>query len=165
MPCSAPCATALSRSSATKCSAVTQRAATERHAARANAADARAAARRADAAERRAQAAVDSLRGDGLDVALVHVATPGQLDPDFIDALAQQPWIVTVEDHSIRTGLGACLAEALFSRGHVLPHLRLGVTEYAPSGSAEEVYAAMGIDVPGITESVRSFAGNPVPSR
>jgi len=113
----------------------------------------------------RAQAAVDSLRGDGLDVALVHVATPGQLDPDFIDALAQQPWIVTVEDHSIRTGLGACLAEALFSRGHVPPHLRLGVTEYAPSGSAEEVYAAMGIDVPGITESVRSFAGNPVPSR
>ena len=84
------------------------------------------------------------------------------MSDEFLDEVARQPWVVTVEDHSVRTGLGACLAEGLFSRGHAIPHLRLGVHEYAPSGNAEEVYRAMGIDAAGIESSVRAFAGNGV---
>ena len=110
----------------------------------------------------RALTAVEALRADGLDVALAHVATPAQMSDEFLDEVARQPWVVTVEDHSVRTGLGACLAEGLFSRGHAIPHLRLGVHEYAPSGNAEEVYRAMGIDAAGIESSVRAFAGNGV---
>ncbi len=113
----------------------------------------------------RALEAVEAMRRGGLDVALAHVATPGDLAPEFLDEVGSQPWVVTVEDHSVRTGLGSCLAEVLFSRGHAIPHLRLGVTQYAPSGTAEDVYRAMGIDAAGIESSVRGFAGNPIPAR
>lgn len=110
----------------------------------------------------RALAAVEALRADGVDVALAHCATPGEISDEFADEIARQPWLVTVEDHSVRTGLGACLAEALFARGHSLPHLRLGVTKYQPSGTAEDVYRHAGIDAAGIEARVREFAANPV---
>lgn len=106
----------------------------------------------------RALDAVEELRSSGSDVALAHLATPTEIAPEFLDALAQQPFIATVEDHSVRTGLGACLASAMFARGHAVPHLRLGVEKYAPSGSAEAVYRAAGLDAEGIRESVRKFA-------
>lgn len=106
----------------------------------------------------RALEAVESLRADGADLALGHLATPNEIHESALDKLAQQPFLVTVEDHSVRTGLGACLAAALFERGHVMPHLRLGVERYCPSGSAEAVYASQGLDAKGIAESVATFA-------
>ncbi|HIA27125.1 MAG TPA: transketolase [Planctomycetes bacterium] len=106
----------------------------------------------------RALEAVDTLRSEGLDLALAHLATPGEIDVSFLDDLAEQPFLVTVEDHSVRTGLGACLSESLFSRGHTLPHLRLGVEEYAPSGTAEEVYRHCGLDSTNIRKRIQSFA-------
>ena len=93
-------------------------------------------------------------------MALAHLATPAEIDPGFIDEVARQPWLVTVEDHSVRTGLGCCLAEALFARGHTLPHLRLGVERYSPSGNAEDLFREAGLDAASIAQRVREFAGS-----
>ncbi|MGE3166725.1 MAG: transketolase [Planctomycetota bacterium] len=112
----------------------------------------------------RALVAVDRLRAQGVDVALAHVATPGRIDAEFLDELAAQPFLITVEDHSIRTGLGQCLAAALFERGHVLPHHRLGVQHYCPSGDAESVYATQNLHAAGIERTVVEF-GDQVASR
>ncbi len=109
----------------------------------------------------RALTAVEALRTDGLDIALAHVATPGHISGEFLDQVARQPWVVTVEDHSVRTGLGSCLAERMFARGHVIPHRRLGVEAYSPSGTAEDVYRHAGIDAAGIEARVREFAADP----
>ncbi|MEM7168510.1 MAG: transketolase [Planctomycetota bacterium] len=106
----------------------------------------------------RALEAVEGIRQTGDNIALAHVATPTEIAPEFLDELAQQPFIVTVEDHSVRTGLGACIAAAMFARGHAIPHLRLGVKQYAPSGSAESVYRSAGLDADGIRDSVMKFA-------
>ncbi len=113
----------------------------------------------------RALTAVEKLRSDGLDVALAHLATPGNISSTFLEELSRHPWVVTVEDHSVNTGLGCCLAEALFAHGHAMPHLRIGVESYSPSGTAEDVYRAANIDSGSIERRVREFAGNPVPIR
>jgi len=90
-------------------------------------------------------------------VGLAHLATPATISEEFVDELARAPFLVTVEDHSIRTGLGECLASALFARGHAVPHLRLGAERYAPSGNAESVYASQGLDAAGIERRIEEF--------
>ncbi|MEE2857950.1 MAG: transketolase [Planctomycetota bacterium] len=106
----------------------------------------------------RALEAVDALRAEGLDVSLAHVATPAELDRSCVQEIAGQPFIVTIEDHSVRTGLGNCIAEALFDIGTTIPHLRLGVENYAPSGPSDEVYRHCGLDTDSIKERVQAFA-------
>ena len=56
------------------------------------------------------------------------------------------------------TGLGNCIAEALFDIGTTIPHLRLGVENYAPSGPSDEVYRHCGLDTDSIKERVQAFA-------
>ncbi|MFN0060220.1 MAG: transketolase [Planctomycetota bacterium] len=106
----------------------------------------------------RALEAVEALRADGLHVAFAHLATPTRIDDVHLDELGRQPFLVTVEDHNVHTGLGACLAAALFGRGHALPHLRLGVERYCPSGNAESVYASQQLDTKSIVRRIREFA-------
>ena len=86
----------------------------------------------------------------------------GELSTDELASslaeIARQPFVVTVEDHSVNTGLGSCLAEALFDHGSALPHLRIGVENYAPSGPSTEVYRHCGLDADSIREKVQAFA-------
>ncbi len=106
----------------------------------------------------RALEASDALRKSGLDLAVASLATPGQIEPAFLDELSSHPFLVTVEDHSIRTGLGETLAAALFTRGHALPHLRLGVERYAPSGNAASVFDSQRLDTAGLRSRIEEFA-------
>ncbi len=106
----------------------------------------------------RAVEAVDRLRADGVDVGVACLATPTCLNDEDADSLANSPFIVTVEDHSVRTGLGAHVAQALFARGHAVPHRRLGVEQYCPSGSAEAVYQSQGLDTDSLERTIRDFA-------
>ncbi len=102
--------------------------------------------------------AVDALRGEGLDIGLAHAATPTDLNDASIQQLATQPFVVTVEDHSVRTGLGNCVAEQLFGAGTAIPQLRIGVDNYSPSGPSTEVYRLAGLDADSIRERVQAFA-------
>ncbi|MCA8962106.1 MAG: hypothetical protein KDC38_16385, partial [Planctomycetes bacterium] len=61
------------------------------------------------------------------------------------------------EDHTVATGLGAHVAQTLFAQGVARPHLRLGVEDYCPSGSAEAVYRTQGLDVSGLVRSIGDF--------
>ena len=106
----------------------------------------------------RALQAVEQVREEGLDIGLAHLATPAEPRDEFLDDIARRKFLVTVEDHSIHTGLGACLAASLFNRGVAMPHLRLGVERYCPSGAAEAVYASQGLDAESLTDRIRRFA-------
>jgi transketolase len=101
--------------------------------------------------------AVEKLQSDGFDLALAHLATPLHVDAAFVDELASFRYVVTVEDHNVHTGLGQSIATALFDRGVAIPHLRLGVERYSPSGSAEAVYASQGLDSAGIERRITEF--------
>jgi transketolase len=99
--------------------------------------------------------AADAVRGEGRQVAVAVVSCPLDLDEDAMERLTRAPLVVTVEDHNVRSGLGASVAEWLALHGRAVPLLRLGVEGYRSSGTAADLYALEGLDASGIATALR----------
>ena len=105
-----------------------------------------------------ALAAADAVRSQGAgQVAVGIVACPLALDDNAMEHAADRPFIVTVEDHNIRSGLGLGVAEWLQARGRDVRHVRLGVKDYASSGAAVELFARAGLDQPSVERVLRGL--------
>jgi transketolase len=102
-----------------------------------------------------AVAASDALRAEGVDVEVGIVATPLELDDAAMRYAAEAPMIVTVEDHSIRTGLGASVAEWLARNGGSARLVTVGVDGYQSSGASAELFARVGLNASGIAERIK----------
>ena len=101
--------------------------------------------------------AARKLAADGIQAEVINVATIKPLDEEAIlRSAGRTGHVVTVEDHSIRGGLGGAVAELL---GEVMPTplKRLGVATFGESGDAKGLYAKHGLDADGIAGSVRKF--------
>jgi len=107
-----------------------------------------------------AVSAADELRQAGVHVGVGVVACPLELDEDAMRRASSARLLVTVEDHSPRTGLGASVAEWLALNAVAVPFRRLGVTSYQSSGAAKELLALAGLDAHGIAESLRAARGD-----
>jgi transketolase len=106
-----------------------------------------------------AVASADALAGEGVRVSVGVVTCPLELHAeDMEDALAA-PVVFTVEDHGVRTGLGASVAEWLALRGRHTRLVRMGVEGYSSSGVATDLYHAAGLDADGITARIRGILG------
>ena len=81
------------------------------------------------------------------------MATPLTISDDDVAWIASHRLVVTVEDHSPASGLGATVAEALAERGASTRLVRHGVTAYLRSGAAADLYGIARLDEPGITAS------------
>ncbi len=90
---------------------------------------------------------------------LVSVACWSDLSDEDVSFAARHGKIVTVEDHNPKTGLGTWLQVRLSELG-IAPRVRkLGVTAYASSGPAKELYRRMGLDGASIAAAVLELAG------
>jgi transketolase len=109
-----------------------------------------------------AMKAAEMLEAEGVSAAVINVHTISPLDEEAIlEAAASKKGIVTVEDHSVRGGLGGAVAEVLASRnGSSAPLHRIGMTTFGESGTTEELYAKYGLDADGIARSTRDFVRN-----
>ena len=103
--------------------------------------------------------AADDLKAEGVEVDVWNVCTPLAVDPEAVKAAAATGAIVTVEDHHVRTGLGAQVARIIAEERLAARFKALGVTDFACSGTPEELYAEMGIDAAGIARAVREIGG------
>jgi len=99
--------------------------------------------------------AADALREEGAEVEVGIVATPLELDDAAMRYASDAPLLVTIEDHNVRTGLGASVAEWLARNGGEARLVTLGVDGYQSSGSSPELFARLGLDPSGIAESIR----------
>ncbi|MGH2685718.1 MAG: transketolase family protein, partial [Actinomycetota bacterium] len=74
--------------------------------------------------------AAESLNADGISTGVVNVHTIAPLDDEtVVDAASGRKLVVTVEDHSIRGGLGGAVAEVLAGRnGGLAPLHRIGMS-------------------------------------
>ncbi len=99
-------------------------------------------------------AAADELGARGVSAEVGIVACPLHLDDAAIAYAAEAPLIVTVEDHNVRTGLGASVAEWLADHGCATRLVRLGVDGYQSSGTAADLFRHAGLDSAGIAASV-----------
>lgn len=102
----------------------------------------------------RALAAADALAATGLSVRIVNMSSIAPLDQEAILAAAEVGAILTVEEHSVRGGLGGAVAEVVAT--HRPAHVRmLGFPGFMPTGSVEYLFEKFGLTADGIVAAVR----------
>jgi len=98
----------------------------------------------------RALAAAEVLAAKGVDARVLNVSTVKPLDEAAIVAAARETGaIVTIEEAVIQGGLGAAVAETVVHHAPV-PMRILGVTSFAPTGTAEFLFDHFGLNSEGI---------------
>ncbi|MDW8129015.1 MAG: transketolase C-terminal domain-containing protein [Bryobacterales bacterium] len=102
----------------------------------------------------RALAAAELLRAEGLSARVLNMATIQPLDCEAVECAARETGaIVTVEEHSVRGGLGGGVAEIVVSSRPV-PMRLLGVPgTFAPTGSAQFLFEHFGLTADGIARA------------
>lgn len=104
----------------------------------------------------RALRASETLRGEGLDIAVLNMHTIKPLDAEaVVQAATDCGAIVTAEEHSVIGGLGSAVAEVLAERRPV-PLARVGVKDrFGQSGSPKDLLKAYGLEPEDIEKAVR----------
>jgi transketolase len=106
----------------------------------------------------RALEASDRLAGEGIGARVLNMATVSNLDREAILAAAGETGgIVTVEEHTVRGGLGGAVAELVSVECPVRMRI-LGIPGvFAPTGSAEFLLAHFGLTSDGIGAAAREL--------
>ncbi len=104
----------------------------------------------------RAIAAVELLKNEGINAALINMATIKPIDKDIIlDAAKTTGCIVTAEEHSIIGGLGSAVAEVV-AENYPVPVMRVGVEDtFGKSGPALELLEIFGLNAQNIAEKAK----------
>ena len=102
----------------------------------------------------RAVAAARLLAAEGIAARVVNMATVNPLDEASILAAAETGAIVTVEEHSVRGGLGGAVAEVVTANTPV-PMRIMGFPGFLPTGSAEWLMDHFGLTPAGIADVAR----------
>lgn len=106
----------------------------------------------------RAIAAATALRAEGINARVVNMSSISPLDEEAILAAAKTGAIVTVEEHSIRGGLGGAVAEVVSTNSPV-PMRILGFPGFLPTGSTEWLLEHFGLTSEGIAGAARQVLG------
>jgi transketolase len=102
----------------------------------------------------RALAAAEMLADEGIEARVINMSTVNPLDEAAILDAAKTGAIVSVEEHSVRGGLGGAVAEVLATHDPV-PMRILGFPGFLPTGSAEWLLEHFGLNAAGIAEAAR----------
>ena len=102
----------------------------------------------------RAVAAAKILLAEGIRARVVNMATVNPLDEAAILSAAETGAIVTVEEHSVRGGLGGAIAEIVTANTPV-PMRIMGFPGFLPTGSAEWLMDHFGLTETGIADAAR----------
>ncbi len=104
--------------------------------------------------------AAKKLEKDGISVAVVNMHTVKPLDTDTLDKVMKYNGIVTIEEHSVRGGLGSAVAEYLVQRATkdspVPPMEIMGARSYGRSArDVRQLIIAHGLDSSSIINSIK----------
>ena len=97
------------------------------------------------------------LNETGKRIALVSISDWSDLHSEDIRALAAHSQVVTLEDHNVKTGLGAALAVQLLECGYRGGLTRIGVTQYAASGKPDDLYKMLGLDATSVAARIEAI--------
>ena len=99
--------------------------------------------------------AAEILAGEGVDVSVIDMHTIKPLDEAAIIEAAKTGLIVTVEEHSVKGGLGGAVAEVVCEKCPVKMRILGLPDETLYSGTNKEVFGHYGLTADGIAGSVR----------
>lgn len=94
------------------------------------------------------------LAQEGVSARVLNMATLNPLDEEALHAAAATGAIVTVEEASVRGGLGGAVAE-FTAANRPVPVERVGFPGFVPTGSAEWLFAEFGLSGSGIAAAAR----------
>lgn len=105
----------------------------------------------------RAMEAAERLAGEGIEARVVNFPSISPLDEETIVQCANDTrHVLTIEEHSVRGGMGSAIAEVVVSKAPCKMKL-LGFPEFAPTGSAEWLLDHFGMSVNGIVDSAKAL--------
>ena len=109
----------------------------------------------------RALQAAEKLAAEGIDAAVINMATIKPIDKDIIvDAAKKTGAIVTAEEHSVIGGLGEAVA-GVVSETTPVPVLRVGVEDtFGKSGPALELLEIYGLNAENICKKAKAAIAN-----
>ena len=109
----------------------------------------------------RALQAAEMLKAEGIDAAVINMATIKPIDRDIIvDAAKKTGAIVTAEEHNVIGGLGGAVAEVVAETVPV-PVLRVGVEDtFGKSGPALELLEIFGLNAENICAKAKTAIAN-----
>jgi transketolase len=108
----------------------------------------------------RALEAAEKLEVKGISARVVNMSTIEPLDREAVLACAANTrGIVTVEEHSVRGGLGSAVAEVVVTAPQPVPMRMLGIPgAFSPTGSAEFLLDHFGLNATGICTAAEELA-------
>ena len=98
--------------------------------------------------------AARALAGEGIAARVLNMHTINPLDDEAVLAAARTGAIVTVEEASVRGGLGGAVAE-LTSAHEPVPVERVGFPGFVPTGSVDWLFTEYGLSQDGIAAAAR----------
>ena len=98
----------------------------------------------------------NALLKDGIRADLVSICAWSDLADEDLVFMARHGLVVSVEDHNPKTGLGTLLQARFNDLALAARVVKLGVTGYASSGPAKELYRLMGLDGTGVAAAVKA---------
>lgn len=105
----------------------------------------------------RALAAAETLAQDGISARVINMSSIAPLDIETIKAAGATGAVVTVEEASVRGGLGGAVAEVLATTTPC-PMRILGFPGFAPTGSVQFLFEHFGLTPGGIAAAVHELA-------
>lgn len=102
----------------------------------------------------RAMQARSILSGRGVDIGVLNISSPLQLDAEAVAEAAGTGLIVCYEDHNVRSGLGALLGAHLAETGQGCVYRRMGIESHGSSGTPEDQYRQHGLDAESLVSVV-----------
>ncbi len=101
--------------------------------------------------------AAELLARDGVRATVVNARFIKPLDPDLPAMARRHRALVTVEDNTVRGGLGAAVSEALAEAGVLRPVRHVALPDrFLPHGSQAEVLADAGLTAEGVRDAARA---------
>jgi len=104
----------------------------------------------------RALDAAAALAAEGIGARVINMSTVNPLDESAIIAAAETGAVLTVEEHSVRGGLGGAVAEVITANRPV-PVSRMGFPGFLPTGSAEWLLEHFGLTAAGIAQAAHAL--------
>lgn len=100
----------------------------------------------------------EALKKSGIDAEVVIMSSPKLFDATIFKSMKKTGKLLTVEDHTTKSGYAASLSRQLQLKGiHLERAIALGVDEYQLSGTAAALYDAAGISAKHIIRSVKKM--------
>jgi len=107
----------------------------------------------------RAIQAWEKLQEKGWTVKVLNISCLSEIDQGAIREAAQTGFIITYEDHNVKTGLGSIVANFLAENSLNPKFCKLGITGYAGSAKSDDLYRIQGLDVDSLVKTVLTEIG------